>query len=502
MRIWELPPADDFPVLHHSARAPLGFLPGERVLSTVETDRLCLWDGRTGVPLDLLDVVAPGEAPRKVTVIASDAAGTLFLAGTYGAEKSRLRVWDARTMEPRFDLDGIPYGVYDAAVSPDGRWLVTASVRGELVLWSAATGERVRTLAEGERGEVALAFHPNSARLALVDGPGVVRLLSLEGDELWRTESRWGGGDLAFDPDGERLVCGTFKFGEAHDARVLDAGTGAPLDSLDGHGSYVSAVGFLPDGTRVVTGCEDGVVRLWEADTGAHLLNLEGPPGPHVTVGFDLEGQRLFACSKGEVRFWNSAETGRGEAAERSLLRQAWERVRPLTRSAADPGRLLDALDGEGALEPALRSRAALLAELALQDNAPLLNHWSWSAVVHRGRTEAEYELARIQAERALEIDAGNLAYQSTAGVACFRSGLIDVAEEILAFVYGERKACEDGLVHALALDHLGRAEEAVARAHEALQVAGEQEREGELSWAGRILREEVREHFSGRLRQ
>ncbi|MBC8115405.1 MAG: WD40 repeat domain-containing protein, partial [Candidatus Saccharimonas sp.] len=45
--------------------------------------------------------------------------------------------------------------------------------------------------------------------------------------------------------------------------------TEAPLHELKGHSAGVFAVAFRPDGKQVATGGLDGVVRLFDAETGA-----------------------------------------------------------------------------------------------------------------------------------------------------------------------------------------------------------------------------------------
>jgi len=47
------------------------------------------------------------------------------------------------------------------------------------------------------------------------------------------------------------------------------------LCSLDGHWSHVRAVAFSADGTRVVSGSNDGSVKVWNADTGAEVCKRD-----------------------------------------------------------------------------------------------------------------------------------------------------------------------------------------------------------------------------------
>jgi len=53
-----------------------------------------------------------------------------------------------------------------------------------------------------------------------------------------------------------------------------DAGTGAEIRRLEGHGAAVASVAFAPDGRRLLTGGQDGTARLWDAETGKPVFAI------------------------------------------------------------------------------------------------------------------------------------------------------------------------------------------------------------------------------------
>ena len=56
-------------------------------------------------------------------------------------------------------------------------------------------------------------------------------------------------------------------------ARIWDCDTGTPVHTLKGHTSWVLAVSWSPDDSRIATGSMDNTVRMWDPKTGKQLGN-------------------------------------------------------------------------------------------------------------------------------------------------------------------------------------------------------------------------------------
>ena len=106
---------------------------------------------------------------------------------------------------------------------------------------------------------------------------------------------------LAFDPDGTHVALTRTNDGRAE---VVETDTGAIVATLSGSTSPLNAVTFTADGASVVTGGQDGTVRLWDSRTGDEQLLLDAEHAV-LTVGVDPSGTRLLSLDdSGLARVW------------------------------------------------------------------------------------------------------------------------------------------------------------------------------------------------------
>ncbi|KAF5370245.1 hypothetical protein D9757_012009 [Collybiopsis confluens] len=110
---------------------------------------------------------------------------------------------------------------------------------------------------------------------------------------------------VAFSPDGTRIVSGS----KDKLVRIWNAENGTAVGKpLKGHTSYVSCVAFSPNGTRIVSGSWDTTVRIWNADSGIAVGKpLQGHTNMVNSVAFSSDGSRIVSGSwDTTVRIWNA----------------------------------------------------------------------------------------------------------------------------------------------------------------------------------------------------
>jgi WD40 repeat protein/tRNA A-37 threonylcarbamoyl transferase component Bud32 len=221
-----------------------------------------------------------------------------------GAQETR--IWDTGTGQTVRTWS--PGG--SVTYSPDGRLL--ASGNEELaIFWDVATGKEVRRFPKrggrvtfSQDGQILAVSGPDAVDLHVVATGRRLRSLPHDaGEKVDRHERIFGGEgpDLAFSPDGTRLVVA------ARTPRIWDTTTGQLLHQLGGHAGTVAGVAFGPDGRQIATAGADSTIRVWDAESGAERALLRGHASLAGSVAFHPEGWCLISGGRhvGQVRIWD-----------------------------------------------------------------------------------------------------------------------------------------------------------------------------------------------------
>jgi WD40 repeat protein/predicted Ser/Thr protein kinase len=297
-----------------SAVVPLRAGDSALLLSTSEGLRVGLFtDGRLRVRdasgNESGDRPYPNLARRWLSV-ARRATGWLLAATNPGVvtvrdETGRLM----GTIRPRGEAEN------QVALSPDGKRLAALLYgnRSVAAIYDIASGQEEASYV-GESGLIALAFSPDSRRLAVGGDGCVVHICdAATGKQIIQCRGHTSKIlSITFRRDGLRLLT------SSHDGTVRqwDAQTGYEVEpSYDRHRAEVSAAIYSPDGERVASAGADRTVRLWQASGRHDQAVLRGHTGTVSQLAFSEDGRHLVSASynlpdlpgDGTVRFWEAA---------------------------------------------------------------------------------------------------------------------------------------------------------------------------------------------------
>ncbi len=224
-------------------------------------------------------------------------------------------LWDTQSFREKARLRGHTDSVRAVLLARKGKLAISAGLDGTIRLWDVPTGKQLRMLT------------PRPPQL-----PEVGQVAA-----------------LAVTPDEKRLVSGGARL------VLWDLTTGAPLYVFRNPPSFVNSVAVSPNGGFLLTGCDDGSIRLWSLKSGAEVRQFRGHTGRVLKVAFSTDGKTILSVS-GWKLVAGKAERGDDDTVRLWDLATGKERKRiegttgPLEAGALSPdGKLVAAggLDGK-----------------------------------------------------------------------------------------------------------------------------------------------------------
>ena len=256
---------------------------GAHVLSGSADTTLKLWDSSTGLLIHTYE----GHT-KAVLAVAFSHDGARVLSGS---ADNTIKLWDVGTGHLIRSFKGHVGPVSSVTFSPGGDRALSSSTDRTLRLWDTETGAMIRTFKGHNKGANSVAFSADGARalsgsndatIKLWDAANGLPIRTFEGqdDEIF---------SVAFSPDGVHALSGGSTL------KLWDVETGAPVRRFAGHRSLVWSVSFSADGKRAVSGGADHTIRLWDVTTGTLIRTFRGNSAPINSVAYSAGSGRVLS---------------------------------------------------------------------------------------------------------------------------------------------------------------------------------------------------------------
>ena len=311
VRTWDLETGTTVgdPLRHPDIVTGVGYsADGRRIFTDCWDGMARVWDSDSG---DRVGEPQRHSPPHAFTEVKFGLDGYYVVLGTEST-----RIWNATTGQP---VGGVmkATGVQGKAITSNGPRVVDVSggIARVWSLWNAAAAPPAPTRPP-VGAVVAAAMTPDGRRIVTAHTGGITRVWDgMTGDpvgspiQFWDTAT-----SVAIIPDGRSIVTGQISDFE-DDTRILDAATGRPVGKPLEIPASVKNVAFSADGSRVFTASLDNVARVWDART-AQPRRFAGPYQNNSTPSavppvFSSDGRYFLAVSPDESsRLWN-ASTGK-----------------------------------------------------------------------------------------------------------------------------------------------------------------------------------------------
>jgi WD40 repeat protein len=286
---------------HRGAVRGVVFSPDARTIASVGSapDVARIWESHSN---RWFNPYRSDESRAYLTMAFSPDGRYLAAAGCMGRNLAGVvDVLDARTRERRFRVEGPVLPVAGVRFSPEGRWLVAGSQASDIHVWDLSSGEPVLV----HRFETESRVNSVSATATLVvagEESGISVWDLVRGEEVARYQDHAGRVPwIEFDPPGRTFLT------VSSDGKVLRRALEGGVSRIGFHGQTVRVARFSPDGSRIVSGCDDGAIRIWNANGGAAPVQLVEHRDRVFALAFH-PGGRLLASgdASGVVHLWDA----------------------------------------------------------------------------------------------------------------------------------------------------------------------------------------------------
>jgi WD40 repeat protein/serine/threonine protein kinase/DNA-binding XRE family transcriptional regulator len=231
--------------------------------------------------------------------------------GRYAVSASRdktLRLWELDQGHVIRQFPAPRELAFEVDLSPDGRTALSGSLDGTVTLWDVETGKMIRQFTD-DQPVMAVTYSPDGKTALIGTGyrfaqkleQGHIILWDVEtGEEIRRFEGQpYVVFDVEFSPDGKRAV----SAGNGAMVILWDVETGQEIRRFDDYfvdspypGESFWDVKFTPDGSTILAGYGFGPIVLWDVETSEEIGQLVGHVDSGATgINITADGQRVIS---------------------------------------------------------------------------------------------------------------------------------------------------------------------------------------------------------------
>ncbi len=325
----------------------------------------------------ILDLTPTHQIPSHdgiVTALSTSWNGSFFVSA---GKDSEINVWhkvqdstsptSQRQWEKVRRLDGHSDWIRSISLSPNNRYLASASWDQYVFLWDLASGKKIRTMPDRVKNPAKVQISPDGQTLALASAYGAVNFYNLDKEELiarqvvgngaihsivytrdgsyfwtstadglvrlWSKNSQIPSKELSFNTticsldvsfDNRLLVAGGAN-GKIHieDLRQNTSFT------LPGHLGEVTHLELFGDANWLISAGKDKTLRIWNLQKQKEELKTTNLDGEITSLALDLKGLNVFTGSaNGVVKCWVPQwDYKASETSSQSVERDLYQRL-------------------------------------------------------------------------------------------------------------------------------------------------------------------------------
>jgi WD40 repeat protein len=243
-----------------------------------------------------------------VSALAFSADGRWIASGSWWDHTVRIWSSAAGNEISALTVKGHPDSIQEIVFSTDGNRLVTRSENQTTWLWDGTNSSPIVSLYHStyivlEGGGTKNSIFANQHRILQLSTEGIKIWNSLDGLKISSDPNvrfYWYD-NIVFSPDGQHFILnsrGEFRIANITETNLLNVVT---IDAKN-----FTCFAFSPDSRRIVSGSEDGIIRLWDVSRATVLSSFFGHEASVTSVAFSSNGTQIVSAAQDKtIRTWD-----------------------------------------------------------------------------------------------------------------------------------------------------------------------------------------------------
>ena len=246
------------------------------------------------------------ENKNEIDKIAISPGGKLLLIAGWDRDlrKHTVSLFNLETGKKIQSFTGHEKRITEASFSPDGRYALSGSSDGMIIVWNIINGDRVKTFLhhgssitgtgftkDGKTVISSSSSWTNNASIRIWDplSSGALKILSGGSSPVQAA---------AISRDGENALSGFSN----KTIKLWDLKQGMLSQNLTGHSSPVRALQFSPTGKTGISGSEDGVLNVWDLNSGKKIRTIKTVSPYQTAADLSSKGEHLIKIGSNSSR--------------------------------------------------------------------------------------------------------------------------------------------------------------------------------------------------------
>lgn len=256
-----------------------------------------------GISVKIKELIDKGDSPTAALLCLEAFERDNISSSAYAEIESALRYANSFHNVIFHENVAVPFAKY----SRDGKYVVVASWNHKIMVYDSKNGKLLKEL-EGHTSPVmCVDISPDNKRIVSCSIDKTTRMWNLDsGKQIGEPLVEGFVNSVVYSPDGKCIVSGD----DDGLVKIWDWEMRKCLMTFTGHTREVTYAIFSPDGKHVVSSSGDATIRLWSVDTGLCKALMVGHSSSVSSVNFSNDGEKIVSASwDRSVKLWN-ANTG------------------------------------------------------------------------------------------------------------------------------------------------------------------------------------------------